>query len=527
MLQLSNFDRVMETETISKNGASPKSQMSRGKIMQRAFLFFIAFFVSVTSAFAQGVIRYVKTTTTGTGDGSSWANAAADIQSMINASAVGDQVWIAGGTYLIATTLLMKNGINVYGGFQGSESNINARSKSDLDANGTIDAWEFTNATILDGQNATRVLSYAGNSFNMETTWDGVTITKGYADKGAGAYIIANGKLNNCIVTQNNNRNSFAVYGGGIYNNGGMVNNCIVYRNTIGTSYFGGRVIHNLTAQGAGIYNTGTVSNCMIFDNYCDCRADGSSTAAADGGGIYNYGGFVNTCCIYNNSIYAISSGTVSTYLGAGGIHNSTIPSSKKVAYVYCSTILNNGENNIYNYYGDYALANNCIVENSDLEQNFIRPTSFVGQANDDAQRAELLRASWRLKQGSQYVETGSLTNLPDWIINGTDLAANPRVSNGKISVGAYEFDPTVNVIKLTHLDNGIKIYPNPVINSFIVDYEGFIQVKIYDMLGKEILSQDTNGKTEMNINHLPKGIYNVSIISEGKVIGNSKIMKQ
>ena len=81
--------------------------------------------------------------------------------------------------------------------------------------------------------------------------------------------------------------------------------------------------------------------------------------------------------------------------------------------------------------------------------------------------------------------------------------------------------------LKLTHIDNNIKIYPNPVNESFIVDYEGFIQMKIYDMLGKEILSQDTNGKTEINIIHFPKGIYNVSIISECRIIGNSKIVKQ
>jgi len=60
-----------------------------------------------------------------------------------------------------------------------------------------------------------------------------------------------------------------------------------------------------------------------------------------------------------------------------------------------------------------------------------------------------------------------------------------------------------------------------------VVDYEGFIQVTIYDMLGKEILSHDTNGKTEVNVNHLSQGIYNVRIVSEGRVIGNSKIVKQ
>ena len=46
-------------------------------------------------------------------------------------------------------------------------------------------------------------------------------------------------------------------------------------------------------------------------------------------------------------------------------------------------------------------------------------------------------------------------------------------------------------------------------------------------MLGKEIFTKIANGKTEINISHLPKGIYCVIVLSEGKMVGNSKIVKQ
>ena len=85
--------------------------------------------------------------------------------------------------------------------------------------------------------------------------------------------------------------------------------------------------------------------------------------------------------------------------------------------------------------------------------------------------------------------------------------------------------DPNTNILNTTTLS--LSLYPNPTRDHFIVDCESLSQVKIYDMLGKEILTQNSNGKTEININHLPKGVYNVRILSEGKVIGNSKIVKQ
>ncbi len=44
-------------------------------------------------------VRYVKPIATGAADGSSWANASDDIQTMINASAIGDSVWVAAGEY--------------------------------------------------------------------------------------------------------------------------------------------------------------------------------------------------------------------------------------------------------------------------------------------------------------------------------------------------------------------------------------------------------------------------------------------
>ena len=75
-------------------------------------------------------------------------------------------------------------------------------------------------------------------------------------------------------------------------------------------------------------------------------------------------------------------------------------------------------------------------------------------------------------------------------------------------------------------LDEKIKLYPNPVIDKFYVDCNDFLSIKIYDMSGKEVVTQEVNGKTEINISNLPKGIYTVSILSKNKIIKNDKIVK-
>ena len=62
---------------------------------------------------------------------------------------------------------------------------------------------------------------------------------------------------------------------------------------------------------------------------------------------------------------------------------------------------------------------------------------------------------------------------------------------------------------------SAIKIYPNPVMNSFqISNYSG--PVTIFDLVGKVVYQQSIN-VSSIDIENLPKGIYLVELVKEGK----------
>jgi hypothetical protein len=90
------------------------------------------------AAYAPTVI-YVKPGGTGNGT-TSWANASGNLTKAISEAPSSAQVWVASGTYTLASnstdsTIFLRNGISVYGGFSGVETRLDQR---DIAAHPTI-----------------------------------------------------------------------------------------------------------------------------------------------------------------------------------------------------------------------------------------------------------------------------------------------------------------------------------------------------------------------------------------------------
>lgn len=377
-----------------------------------------------------GRIRYVKQG--GTGDGSSWENASGDLQKMIDDLATVDapgEVWVAAGTYRPTTQIIegvqyaasfrMRDGIDVYGGFAGTEPSKADRAKGSM-------PWIYTNETILlgaDYENGTA--TWANNQWNVTsssrhvvwfapmageedfkytTVLDGVTIKGGAAnggegladfatDKGGGVYMGLNATLQNSIVTENTSKGN----GGGVYVNAGRVVSSLIYNNSAATD--GGGVF----VSGAGL-----VLRSMITDN-----------SAKNGAGVYldkNNDEYpeeyliLSTSVISNNT--ALENGAV--YCNAGGvllqntIVNNDCPSSvdasnpnssqtgglyiNKYAFVINSVLWNNSINKIdVPMYALGATAdnvrfyNNAISGSTDAVWNNIYQISTLKLSDDNA----------------------------------------------------------------------------------------------------------------------------------------------
>ncbi len=244
-------------------------------------LFLVLMFVGLANA----TVYYVSSTGDNT-DGLSWATAYTSPTAALAGSPVaGDEVWVKQGTYVSASTLSWKTGINFYGGFIGTET---LRSQRSTDAS----------LTVLEGNRTNRVLN--APSMASGTTWSGFTVQKGKAATGAGAFLQKNAILDNCIFQYNTATNS----GGGLYIQGTSgdadsikVINCVVRADTAayaGAGKYGGGGIYMKAGSWKGI-----VRGCTIDGNVVDGLANSGSDI--DGGGVYVGDGTLDNCIVKNN----------------------------------------------------------------------------------------------------------------------------------------------------------------------------------------------------------------------------------
>jgi len=234
----------------------------------------------------------------------------------------------------------MRKNLAIYGGFYGDETILDER---------------HGNETIFSGDNKRRI--FYNQSLDSTAILDTATITRGYADMGAGIYNDDKSApvFKKCYFTAN----IATTNGGAIFNNHSNANfyDCRfesnraannggggVFNNYYSQAYYKKCIFKNNTAyKGAGAYDSH-----ISPTTYDECLFESNSTTTDIGGGYFSTGG-----CITNisNSLFLSNKSTRggAAYMASGETTFTNCTFYKNHAEGAPATIINNGKIRVIN----------------------------------------------------------------------------------------------------------------------------------------------------------------------------------
>jgi hypothetical protein len=345
---------------------------------------------------------------TGANNGTSWIDAFTTLQPALDAAKIGDQIWVAEGTYLPTREFIsgdprsvsfqMKNGVAIYGGFAGSESSVEER---DWVNNPSILSGDIGIPDVISDNSYHVFYHPTGTNLNSSAILNGFVITGGNSSEGGGmSNTQSSPALANCTFKGN-----FAEFAGG-----GMRNS------------YSSPTLMNVTFSGnsAGYYGGG-IFNYNSSPTLTNCIFSGNSVSNYGGGGMAND---AFSSPIITNSTFSGNSA------GYGGAVHNNISSP-----VYTNCILwGDTPNEITS---DYEFGN-PIVTYSDVQGG------HVGEGNLDLDPLLIDPANgdFHLGAGSPVIDMGSNASVS------VDFEGDPRILDGNgdgvaiVDMGADEYNP-------------------------------------------------------------------------------------
>lgn len=98
-------------------------------------------------------------------------------------------------------------------------------------------------------------------------------------------------------------------------------------------------------------------------------------------------------------------------------------------------------------------------------------------------------------------------------------LAEEPELAKDEARLDSCAKDKATDVALTNSSLHGVSVYPNPVKDNLVVDYDGSeFSVVLIDLLGSEVLREEcVQGKNVVNVSSLAPGCYLVKVESNGK----------
>ena len=342
-------------------------------------------------------------------------------------------------------------------------------------------------------------------------------------------------------------------------------------RNYVGglSGYNSGSTISNSYAKGnvsgSGNFTGGLSGNCYNASTIYNCYATGNVEATGN-----DVGGLVgsNSSTIYNS--YATGNVSASGY-SVGGLAGEAGGGTNQLGNRYYAFIQNcyasgsvNGSDNVGGLVGknfsdsriyNCVAANEAVIAPSNtaninriagsninggggLERNYALATMSVQNSQGHVTITDASMNAGAAKDLNTLQSLDFYASPSNWVSGswaGGTIRGEWQMSVWDICNGEglpFLHWQGISCNDVSNIDGNaqntlLKVYPNPTNDKFVIDFDGVASIKLYDMSGKEVLKQTANGQTEINISHLSQGVYYIQVVSEGKVVGNSKIVKQ
>ncbi|MCL9805819.1 T9SS type A sorting domain-containing protein [Flavobacterium amniphilum] len=469
---------------------------------------------------------YVNSNATGANNGTSWTDAYTNLETAITTSTSVNEIWVAAGIYKPSgaarnSTFLMKNALKMYGGFDGTETQLSQRNpKTNLTIlNGDINGNDNSTITATEAtrqDNAYHVITVKGNIRNVVV--DGFTITGGNANgptltsgtASAQYYHTRGGAV--YINTYNSNDNASI-----------LIRNCILEKNSgsdtgVLSGYFAGGVNNQIF--------TANLESTIIRENHSGSNAQILISGA---NGFSWYGNSeIKNCLFHNNTS---GSGASSLYLSASTANSGNQNGiNVDVINTTFSGNAGNAGNVIRTDNGSNTRFKNCIIYGNGSNVPFFIGGTLGGPSlqNTISQGGQisginsnpLLNSNYTLQSGSPAIDTGNNVFVPAGLT--LDLNGNTRIVNSTVDMGAFEFDASLGTDNHSFNDE-IIIYPNPtngIIN--IKTTEPIKKVDLYSTIGLKLF----NGNISViDFTSVPNGIYLLIVeTNEGKIFSRQII---
>ena len=388
---------------------------------------------------ANAQVIYVDQAATGANDGSSWIDAYTDLQTGIDAAsamstpALPVQVWVAAGTYKPTTTtdrtisLIMRNEVEIYGGFTGIETTISQRD------------WRI-NSTILSGDIGVQGVatdnsqSVINNEFTAASPLSNTAILDGF--------IIEDGYMDNASLVGGAGMRNFRA--------SPTIRNC-VFRN-------------NICAASVSLLGPALTAYSDSYPIIVNSEFHHNEGRRASAVSIFSTESFSNPptvkifgCLFYENTAQQEFGPLVIQTLGSVEVINNTIvdnvvvtPETGSNAALYGSGITHYGGNNVnlilennilWNNGSPFELMSNFLTANANIIQGDLSPSTSINSNlnlfNFDPQFTDAVNDDYTLNYCSGANDLGISSVFTDFPTE--DLQGNSRVFNTIIDFGAYE----------------------------------------------------------------------------------------